>query len=263
MLDHHVDAAPLGELANRLGDVFAVVIDGEIRAQGEGFGQFLLAAGGGNDPAMEHLGDLDGGRTDAAGRRQHQHILARLEARAGDEHVPGGEEHHGNGGGLLEGEVAGDADGAVLGGGQQFGVAAVAAVAEGGEAAAEIVLAAQASLALAATESGREQHAPSGLHPAAQRAHLDNLARDVAAQHMRHGEPHAGDARAHEEVEVVQGAGAHADEDFVGLDGGLGRRFVNQLFRAAVPVNAGEVHGGCQLTVYRRGKSNGPPAQGA
>jgi hypothetical protein len=57
-----------------------------------------------------------------------------------------------------------------------------------------------------------------------------------------HIELHAGDAAAHEEVEVVERAGAYAQQDFVGFDLGLGRVFVDQHFRAAVLVDACDFH---------------------
>ena len=161
---------------------------------------------------------------------------------------PGGEEAERDTGGFFEGEVVGDADCTVLRGCEEFGVAAIAGIAEHGIAAAQVVVAGETGLALAATQSRREQHAPARLDALAQRPHLDDFARDVAAQYMRQGEFHAGNAGAYEEVEVVQGASAHADQDFVGLDGGFRGLFVDKRFRAAVLMNASEVHS-CQFTV--------------
>ena len=56
------------------------------------------------------------------------------------------------------------------------------------------------------------------------------------------GELHAGDAGAHEQVQVVQGAGAHAHQDLVGLEAGFGGVFIDQHFRSAVLVDASGFH---------------------
>jgi hypothetical protein len=71
------------------------------------------------------------------------------------------------------------------------------------EAAAEVVVAQEALLALAATLAGGEEHAPAGLDALAELAGLDDFAGHIAAQDVRHGELHAGDAGADEEIEMV------------------------------------------------------------
>ena len=76
----------------------------------------------------------------------------------------------------------------------------------------------QALLALAAALPGGEQYAPARLDALAEFAHFDDFARDIATQDVRHGELHAGNAGADEEVEMVQRAGANAHQDLVGLD---------------------------------------------
>src|ERR1019366_5263300 len=132
------------------------------------------------------------------------------------------------GGGALEAHVVGDLDGAVLRRGEQFGVAAVDSVAEHGEAAAEVVVAQQTLLALAATLSRGEEDAPARLDALAEFASGDNLARDIATQDVRHGKLHARDAGADEEIEMIEGAGADADEDLVGSDVGLRQVLVDK-----------------------------------
>ena len=130
--------------------------------------------------------------------------------------MPRGEKDERRGGGLFEGEVVRNRDGGVLGGGEQFGIAAVDGVAEHGEAAAEVVFAIQALLALPATGAGRKQNPRARLDAPAKFAGGYHLARDIAAEHVGQGELHAGDAGADEEVEVIEGAGAHAHHDLVG-----------------------------------------------
>src|ERR1017187_4291733 len=242
MFHHHVDAALAGDLADLGGNILLVVIDRVVGAEFARFGEFAFATGGSDDAALEELGDLYGGGADAAGSREHQDVLAGLEFGARHEHVPGGEKHQRGGGGALEAHVVGDLDGAILRCGEQFGIAAVDGVAEHGEAAAEVVVAQQALLALAATLSRREEDAPARLDALAEFACGNDLASDVAAQDVRHGELHAGDTGADEEVEVIEGAGANADQDLVGFDVGLRHVLVDKHFGIPVLVNAGCLH---------------------
>src|ERR1017187_9698964 len=235
MFHHHVDAALAGDLADLGGNVLLVVIDRVVGAEFARFGEFALAAGGGDDAALQELGDLYGGGADAAGGREHQDVLAGLELGARHEHVPGGEKHQRGGGGTLEAHVVGDLDGAILRRGEQFGIAAVDGVAEHGEAAAEVVVAREALLALAATLSRGQEDAPARLDALAELASGDNLARDIAAQDVRHGELHARDAGADEEVQMIQRAGADADENLVGSDRWLRQVLVDKRFGTPVP----------------------------
>ena len=126
--------------------------------------------------------------------------------------------------------------------GHVFGIAAIHAITEHGVAAAKTVLAGDALRALPAAQSGREQHAPAGLYALAQFAHAHYFARDVAAQHVRHVELHAGNAAAHEKVQMIERAGAYPQQDFIGFDLGLGSVFVDQHFRAAMLVDACDFH---------------------
>ena len=156
--------------------------------------EFVLAAGRGDDAAVEQLGQLDGGRSDAARCGQHQHVLARLEAGASEQHMPGGEEHQRHGGGFFELELVWNGDDRILRRGDQFGIAAWDAVAEHHVAWAEVVRAFEAFRALATAQAGRQQHALTGFDPPAQLARFDHFAGNVAAQDMRHRESDAGDA---------------------------------------------------------------------
>ena len=224
------------------GNILLVVVDDVVGTEFARFGEFALAAGGSDDATLEELGDLYGGGADAAGGREHENVLARLELGARHEHVPCGEKHQRGGGGVGEAHIVGDLDGAILGRGEQFGVAAVDGVAEHGEAAAEVVVAREALLALAATLSRGEEDAPARLDALAELAGGDNLARDIAAQDVRHGELHARDAGADEEVEMIESAGPHADEDLVGFDRWFRQVLVDKHFGTPVLVNAGCLH---------------------
>src|SRR5450432_82677 len=243
VLDHDIDAAPGGDFFDLAGDVLAVVIDGIIGAQGAGFRQFGLAAGSGDDAALEKPGDLDGGHADAARGGQDENVFTGLQPGAGHQHVPGGEEDQGGRGGIFEGHGVRDLDDAVFGRGQEVRIAAIRSVAEDGIAAAKVVVAGQAVGALAAAQARRKQDAPAGADAPAEAAGFDDFARDVAAEDVGHGELHARNARAHKEVEVVEGAGAHPDEDVAGADPGFGCVFVDEDGGVAVVMDSGEFHG--------------------
>ena len=55
-------------------------------------------------------------------------------------------------------------------------------------------------------------------------------------------ELHAGDSGAHEQIQMIERAGAHPQQDFVGFDARLGSVFVDQYFRPAVLVDACDFH---------------------
>ena len=203
MLDHHVHAALRRERLHFGGDVLRIVVDHVVGAQFPRFGHLRPTAGGGDDAAVKHLGDLDGGLPDAARGGEHQHVLAGLQLRARHQHVPRGEEDQRRGGGLLPIEVAGDLDGAVLRRGDELAIAAVDPVAEYGVAAAEIILPAR--------HCGHWRQLTRARAPRAIPAARARKARPrpplrprYRAQDMRQGELHAGDAGAHEQVEVVE-----------------------------------------------------------
>src|SRR5215472_8929043 len=242
VLDHHVDAALSGELFDFGGNVLLVVIDHVVRAQFVGLGELGGAAGGGDHAALKHLRDLDGRGADAARGCQHQHILARLQPGARHQHVPGSEEDERSGGGGVEVQLVGNRDDAVLGSGDELAVAAVNRIAKHRESAAQIILSAKALLALPAALSWREQHSPARFHALAKLANRDHFTRYVAAEDMRQGELHAGDAGAHEEIQVIQGACANAHQHLVGADLGVGNVFVDEHVGAAVLVNPGCFH---------------------
>ena len=50
----------------------------------------------------------------------------------------------------------------------------------------------------------------------------------MSLQHVRHVELHAGNAGAHEKVQMIERAGAYPQQDFIGFDAGLGSVFVDQ-----------------------------------
>ena len=78
MFDDDVDAAPVRQPLDFLGDVLLVVVDHLVRARAPRPLQLVVRAG-----RREHAGavqprDLDRRLADAAARRQHQHVVAAL-----------------------------------------------------------------------------------------------------------------------------------------------------------------------------------------
>ena len=126
--------------------------------------------------------------------------------------------------------------------GHQLGVAAIDAVSVNRIAPAEIVAAGQALGTLAAAHARRKQHAPARFHALAQLTHRHHFAGDIGAQHVRHGELQPRNSGAHEKIQVIERAGAHAQQNLVGFDRRLGSVFVYQRVRPAVLVNASDFH---------------------
>jgi hypothetical protein len=125
MLEDHIHTATAREALHFRGDVLLVMIDHVIRAQLLRTSHFLIPSGGRDYAAVEELGKLNRGLSDAARCSQHQHIFAGLQSRAREQHVPGSEKHKRRGGRLLETEVVGNWDGGVLGRLHQLAVSAL------------------------------------------------------------------------------------------------------------------------------------------
>ncbi len=115
---------------------------------------------------------------------------------------------------------------------------------------AEAVLALGAELAAAAREVGIDRHPVADLDAGHLRADLGDLARDVAARPERQRRLERGDALADEEVEMVQGAGAHPHQHLAGLDLGVGDVLQLELVGTAELVERERLHaGGLLLSV--------------
>ena len=134
-------------------------------------------------------------------------------ARASGEHVPGGDEDQWNAGSFIEVERVGDRNNIDGGHGKQFAVAAIDGVAEDGELAALILQSGDTFCAVIAEMHGRDQNALSGFEVGNILADFDNFAGDVGAENVRQID--AGQSLTHPDVEMVESAGAHADEDLI------------------------------------------------
>jgi hypothetical protein len=109
--------------------------------------------------------------------------------------------------------------------------------------AAAIVESREASGAFAAGDSWSEDNFLADFYGGYVPADLRDLAGNVAARNVRQRDGNVGQSAADPEIEMVEGAGAHADEDFVGAKRGNRRVGVLQNFRAAVLLKDDGSHG--------------------
>ncbi len=95
---------------------------------------------------------------------------------------------------------------------------------------------------MSAEMHGRKQHALPGLESADVLAHLDDLARDVAAENVR--QLHSRQPLAHPDIEMIQRTRAHAHQHLILARLRIGHIFVSQNFRPAELMNADGFHNG-------------------
>ena len=239
MLEYHVHAA-LNDLLHFLGDLLLVVIDGVVGAQLLCELEFVLVTRGGNDRTAQHFADLDGSRTDAGARSEHQDGLSVMDASAGDEHMPGGEEDEWDAGGLVEAEGVGNRDYFGTRHDNEFAIASLDELSADSELAAEAVLAALAELAAIAGTHGCKEYPLAFPEIGYVFANARDNAADVAAEDQR--QLNAGNALADPEVEVVEGAGFHLDKHLVLTQLGFGDVFVLEDLGTAEFMNANRFH---------------------
>jgi hypothetical protein len=129
--------------------------------------------------------------------------------------------NEGDGGGFFKREIYGIRQAIHLRGADEFGAAAVNHVAEISELAAAVVEAGNAGGAFATTDTGSEDNFLADADGGDFGADLRDFAGDVAAGNVRERKRNTGQTAANPEVEMIERARFDADEDFVGLDGGL------------------------------------------
>ena len=83
-----IHATTVREALDCLNDILFVVVNHLICTNRARPLELLLRPRRGEDPRAVQTRDLNRRLTDAASRRQHQHVVAVLEARARQEHVP-------------------------------------------------------------------------------------------------------------------------------------------------------------------------------
>jgi len=234
VLENDVHAAIVREAANFLSDGHDAVMNDFVGAELPGFGDFFVVAGRGDHAAAEEFSNLDGGAANTAAGGENEDVFARLELRAIDEHVPGGLEDQRNGGGMGPIEVFGVGHAIDFRAADEFGAATINHVAEIGEVAAAVVVAAKAGGTFAAGNAGSENDFLADVDSADFGADFGDFAGDVAAGNVGEWNLEAGKAAAHPEVEMVEGAGVNADEDFVATKLRLGDIGVLENGRVAV-----------------------------
>src|SRR5215470_1137043 len=234
VFEDYVHAAAVGETPHLLGNWHDAVMNHFVGAEFPSFGDLFVGAGGGNHAGTEESGDLDGRAAYAAAGGKDEHIFSGLELRTIDEHVPGGLKDQRHGGGVGPVEIFGIRHAVYFGDMDVFRAAAVNQVAQICELAAAVVIAGNAGRTFAAAHAGREHHLLADVHGGHRRADLDDFARHVAPQNMRHGKVNSGEAPPDPQVQVIQRAGAHAHQNFVRAY--LRLRYVRVVQHRRVPV---------------------------
>ena len=173
--------------------------------------------------------------------------------------MPGGEKHQRNAGGLVEVERIRNRDDIDRRNRDQLAVAAVDGIAKHGEFRALVLQSGDALRAVIAEVHGREQHALADFESGHVLADFDDFTGDVAAENVR--QLHAGQAFAHPDIEMVHGAGFHADQDLIFARLRIGNVFVAEHFGSAEFVNADGFHGVLIMLQSTRRICDTEPAQ--
>ncbi len=159
-----------------------------------------------------------------------------------NQHVPRGQENERHGSGIDKGEGIRNRDDVDSWHGDQFAVPSLGVVAEYRELGTEILASAVALLAMTAEQHGRQQHARANFQIGYVFATLRYFASNVASEGVRQLD--AGKSFANPQVEVVESAGANADEDVVFAQDWIGDLFVPEDFRSTEFMHANGFHGG-------------------
>ena len=138
------------------------MVDGFVGAEFAGLGEFCFGAGGGDHARAGSFCDLQRHHADAAACGEDEDSFRGLERGASDYHVPRGGGDEWERGGVFVRERGGNGDAVRCGDFYKFDAAAVNALAEDGEGAAEIVGAGETFFAEAAGNSGMEEDAVAG-----------------------------------------------------------------------------------------------------
>jgi len=156
--------------------------------------------------------------------------------------MPGGLKDERDGGGFFEREIFGIRQAVNFGDADEFGAAAVDHVAEVGGLAASVVEAGNASCAFAAADQGSEHYFLTYVNGGDFRANPGDFSCDVAAGNVGKRDGNAGEAAAHPEIEMIEGTGSHADENFAGVRFGFGDIGVSQNFGSPMLAEKDDLH---------------------
>ena len=201
-----------------------------------------VVAGGGNHGGVEELGNLDSSNADAGACRQNQDRIARLDGTAAHQHVPCRRENQGNAGRLLEGKLHTfrNRNYADAGDGDVFAIAAVIGITQDAEVGAKVLASGDAFDAVSAEGHGSQEHTLSYRQVGNVLAQFGDFSGDVTAVDMRQLD--AGEPFADEQIEVVERACLHSNQNLVFAKLGLSDILVLQDLRPAELVEACGFH---------------------
>ena len=242
MLDDHIDAAVMGEPAHLFADRHDAVMDHFIGPKLPGLGEFFVIASGSEHTSAEKFRDLDGRAANTAAGRKNEDVLPGLQLRPMHQHVPGGEENERDGSSVGPLQILRIGHAVHLRASNVLGAATIQHVAEVGEVAAAVVVAGNASGTFAAGDARSKDNFFADEHGGYFRPDLDDFAGDVAAGNVRQRNGNAGKAAAHPEVQMIEGAGVDAHQDFVIPGVGFGHFGVMKNSGVAVAVEDNRFH---------------------
>ena len=217
---------------------------------------FSSVPAGGDDARTEELGDLDGGAAYTASGSENQDGFAGLKLGAVDEHVPGGEENERDGGGVRPVEVFWIRETVDLGHTNIFRAAAIDHVTEVGEIAAAVILTSDAGGTFATGNAGSENDFLADVNGGDFWADLGDFAGNIAAGNVGERDGNAGEAAANPEVEMIEGAGTDANQDFIVAESRFGNIGIAKDGRVTVFVDDDGFHGQPPASVGMNDGSN-------
>lgn len=221
MLDDDIHSVLVGQAVNLFGDGHDTVMNDFVGADGFGFFELFVGARRGDDARTEELRDLNGRAPDAAASGEHEDGFAGAKLSAIGEHVPRGEKDQRHRSGMNPIETFGIGHAVHFGTAHEFRATTVNHKSQVGEIAAEIVLSSETSRATATGDAGSEHHLLADVDVANVVANLDDFTGYVAARDVRKRNGIVRKAVANPQIEVIEGTGAHADENFVRMDLGF------------------------------------------
>jgi len=217
VLEDHIDAALIGDTADFFADFLRFMIDEMVGAELLPFLQLFVRVGSGKHPSAEEFRDLNGAvPTPLPAPRTRTSSPGCSSARAMSIcHAV--LENEGDRGDLFEGEIFGIGQAIYFGRANKFCAASVDHIAQVGELAAVIIVAGDASRAFVAGDAGRENDflADADVVTSRRFGRFRRPRRCLGCAEVELERPDAG---AHPKVEMIEGAGFHADKDFVRTD---------------------------------------------
>src|SRR5205823_3965844 len=216
-------------------------VDQDIGAHRPGAIELLLAARGHKDSSPRVLGDLQCGQRHAAADAENEDRLTWQHPGLGHHHPPGGKEHQGKGGGVLEAQALRDGPEVDFGNHDRLRVGAVTVLAEDLPAVAQAVLAAGAVVAGAVAQPRVEEDPGTGWIACRAGTVRRDHARAVGAADVGEGD-FRDVAVACEEVQVVEGGRPKRDQDLTGARLRSWRVLVAEHLGAAVLVKSNRLH---------------------